>query len=321
MRNHCRSLWRFLEIAALVGVTTGLTPGKAAVPDRGASRTGVLLMAHGGNKDWNNQVRGVADQVNKQFPTEVALGMANRATLQRGIDALVARGAKQIVAVPLFVSSHSSVINATKYLLGLRRDAPKELADFAMDHDMPGMPGHAMPAPKVGQSPALPQPIKSPVPVRMAPALDRNPIVAEILADRAAATAKVPARDVLILVAHGPNDDAENNQWLADMRALAQQIAKHTSYARIECLTLRDDAGAPIRNQATAELRQRVQAANDAGHHALVVPLLLSYGGIENGLRKRLDGIEHTFATQALLPDQRIPQWVIDSVRREQTLR
>ncbi len=61
-------------------------------------------------------------------------GRADRATGQAVIDHLTARGVKEIIAVPLFVSSHSSVIEATKYLLGLRPDAPPELMDFAMDH-------------------------------------------------------------------------------------------------------------------------------------------------------------------------------------------
>jgi sirohydrochlorin ferrochelatase len=149
----------------------------------------------------------------------------------------------------------------------------------------------------------------------MAPALDRHPVMAEILEDPAAAIAKDPARDVLVLVAHGPEDDQENAEWLANMRALAKQIAAGKSYARIECVTLRDDADAPVRDQATAELRKKTQAADDAGYHVVIVPLLLSYGGIENGLRQRLDGIEHTLSPQGLLPDPRIAQWVLDSAR------
>lgn len=268
-------------------------------------------MAHGGNKDWNEKIQGVAAEVDKEMPTEVAFGMADRSALQEAIDKLTTRGVKQIVAVPLFVSTHSSVIESTKYLLGLRSDPPKELADLPMDHDVHDMNGYTMA--DAGPKKPLPQPVKCSVPLHMTPALDRHPIVAEILSDRAAAIGKNPARDVLILVAHGPNDDQENAQWLADMAALAKLIAAHTSYARIEYVTLRDDADAPVRDQARAELREHAQAANDAGYHVLIVPLLLSYGGIENGLRQRLDGIEHTLSPQALLPDARIAQWVLES--------
>ena len=59
-----------------------------------------------------------------QQPTEVAFGMASRPAIQTAVDRLVERGASSIVAVPLFVSSHSSVITSTEYLLGLRSEAP-----------------------------------------------------------------------------------------------------------------------------------------------------------------------------------------------------
>jgi sirohydrochlorin ferrochelatase len=322
--------------ALIVSVASAQAPvpqdsQKRAAPS--SSTTGILLMAHGGGKDWNSKVNAVAAEVDKQMPTDVALGMADRATLQAGIDKLVARGVTQIVAVPLFISSHSSVIESTKYLLGLRADAPKDLADFAMD----GMPGMSS-APKAPDSvhandknshptteasasaakPELPKPIKSPIPLRIAPALDRHPLVAQILADRAAAIAKDPSHDVLILVAHGPNGDQENAQWLADMDSLVKQMSVRASYARVEYVTLRDDAEAPVRDQATADLRKAAQSANDAGYHVLIVPLLLSYGGIENGLRQRLDGFEHTMSPQGLLPDPRIAQWVLESAQATQ---
>ena len=271
-------------------------------------------MAHGGSKDWNAQVVRVAAEVNRSMPTEVAFGMADRTTLQRGIDELTARGAKRIVAVPLFISSYSSVIECTKYLLGLRHDPPPELSSFTMlaMPKMTGMTAHPAADASPSEAPALPGPVRSAVPLRMTPALDDHPLVAQILEDRAAAIAKDPPRDVLILVAHGPTDDRENALWLASMKALARQIAAHTRYARIEYVTLRDDADAPVRDKATAALRRKVEAADAEGYHALVVPLLLSYGGIENGLRRRLDGLEHTLSPQALLPDPRIARWVLD---------
>ena len=57
-----------------------------------ASSIGILLMAHGGGKDWDGKVKSVAADVDQKMPTEVALGMADRATLQAGVDNLIARG-------------------------------------------------------------------------------------------------------------------------------------------------------------------------------------------------------------------------------------
>ena len=70
--------------------------------------TGVLLLAHGGQAEWNARVKALAAKVNATKPTEVAFGMATRANLQQAVDRLVVRGVTEIVAVPLFVSSWSS---------------------------------------------------------------------------------------------------------------------------------------------------------------------------------------------------------------------
>jgi sirohydrochlorin ferrochelatase len=317
------------HVILLLAFTLAMFAGRTAVAqDRS---TGILLMAHGGSAGWNDQVRAVAAETDKQVPTEVAFGMADRSTLQQGVDALTKRGVTTIVAVPLFVSSHSSVIESTKYLLGLRADAPEDLAAFASMGDMGhgsgtthAMAGHDMSAHAADDTKdakGLPRPVKSTIPIRMSPALDRHPIVADILVDRAAAIGKDPSHEVLVLVAHGPNDDAENAEWLADMAALAQRIKTRASYARIEFVTLRDDAEPAVRDRATADLRAAVQSADDAGYRVLVTPLLLSYGGIENGLRQRLDGLQHALSPQALLPDARIANWVLESARPADSVR
>lgn len=284
-------------------------PGQEPAP-----RTGVLLLAHGGSERWNGDVRHVADQVNASMPTEVAFGMATRATMQAAIDKLVARNVKEIVAVPLFVSSHSSVIESTAYLLGLRTTMPDDLKMFAgmhhgdMSHDMsPDAMSHD---PEEGM-----KPVKSSVPIRMTPALDHHPVVASILTSRAAMVSQNPSSEVLVLVAHGPVPDSDNKLWLDDMNLLAGEMRGHTSYAGIECLTLRDDADDPVRSNATNELRATVRKIDDGRQTAIVVPLLLSYGGIEGGLRKRLDGLPYKMPTQGLLPDDRLVEWVIESVQ------
>ena len=72
---------------------------------------GILLLAHGGRDDWNRQVLELASQVDSTLPVEVAFGMANKRMIQDAVDRLAERDISGIVAVPLFISSHSSVIN------------------------------------------------------------------------------------------------------------------------------------------------------------------------------------------------------------------
>lgn len=273
-----------------------------------SSLEGILLLAHGGSANWNEELLKLAKQVDQQFPVEIAFGMATKRTIQDAADRLKKRGVQRIIAVPLFISPHSTIITSTEYLLGLRPDAPPELQAYArMDH---GDGNHANHAPE-GFDPL--KPIQSSLPISIKPALGRHPLVSEILLARAVGISRAPENEVVIVVAHGPTRDDENAKWLADMEALVIPIRAASNFYRVEYMTVRDDAPEPIRSQATAELRSRVEKGATEGKQVLIVPLLLSFGGIEQGIHKRLEGLRYQMSSQALLPDDRIVQWVLSN--------
>ena len=288
---------------------TGWLPGlllSALLAPGVVEAQGILLLAHGGSDDWNREVLTLADQVDSKRPVEVAFGMANKRTIRDAVDRLVEREVSSIVAVPLFVSSHSSVMRATEYLLGSRDEAPPELQAFARmgarrdsgraDHD----PGYDRATP-----------LEAGVPISVTTALDGHALVADILLSRITDVSRMPEDEVVVLVAHGPGSEEDNGLWLDSMKTLADRMRPRTRVSRIECLTVRDDARDPVRSQATAELRAVVEGALQEGKSVLIVPLLLSYGGIEVGIRRRLEGLSYRMARQALLPDERLSEWVL----------
>lgn len=123
-----RTVLPLMLLALLVGRPSSADPG-------------IRLLAHGGSAEWNGRVTELVVRVNATRPTEVAFGMATRANIHSAIDKLVARGVTEIVAVPLFVSSWSTVITSTEYLLGCestrlhstgepRQDEPRALRDL-----------------------------------------------------------------------------------------------------------------------------------------------------------------------------------------------
>jgi sirohydrochlorin ferrochelatase len=289
----------------------------AAAPvfaEQAPAKTGVLLLAHGGQPQWNERVNDVVQRVDRQMPAEVAFGMATRANIKTAIDRLVARGVTSVVAVPLFVSSHSSVITSTEFLLGLRPEAPPDLAKFAkMSHGSHGGAANEHAGHETAADPA--SPIKTAVPVRMTSAFNRHALIGAILADRARSISTAPATEAVIVVAHGPVPEDDNRRWLEDMRVLADHVRQAAPFASVDYMTVRDDAGPTIREAATKELRDKVQAQRAAGRRVLIVPHLMSFGGIEKGLIKRLEGLDYTMTTQALMPDDRIVDWVVASAR------
>jgi sirohydrochlorin ferrochelatase len=274
-----------------------------------SSNPGILLLAHGGSSNWNDEVNKLAQATDKAFPTEVAFGMATKRNMEAAIRRLVSRGADEIIAVPLFISPYSSVVTSSQYLLGLISEAPPDLARFArMSH------GHGADDHSAHNSDPT-KPIDLSIRVRMTSALGSHRLVAEILLSRAQSISREPREETVVLVAHGPVSDEENAKWLADMSSLAEQMKSNSPFRDIRFMTVRDDAPPPIRDQATAELRKLIEGIKAEKRRAIVVPLLLSYGGIEGVIKKRLEGLEYTIANQALLPDDRLIEWVLTATR------
>jgi hypothetical protein len=303
------------SIAAAIAVLWAATVAGA----QPASREGVLLLAHGGGAEWNQRIHALAAALDSRQPVEVALGMASRPAIQSAVDKLVARGVKSIVAVPLFISSHSSVMTSTAYLLGVREDMPADLRIFAKmnhsAHGAPVQPGHDDHASQNAAGDNT-RPVRAPVPIRLTEALNRHRLVGDTLIDRAQTISSAPENEAVVVVAHGPVPDEDNSRWLDDMAVLAKQIDDATSFAAINFLTVRDDAPKPIRDAATEEFRQVVAQQVNLGRRVLIVPLLVSFSGIEKGIRQRLEGLDYVMAEQALMPDQRLQLWVEQSIQK-----
>lgn len=299
-----------LASRSLTAVAPGFSPARGATQESG--KRGILLLAHGGKPEWNERVTALASRVAQDVPIEVAFGMASRPNIQSAVDRLVSGGVTEIVAIPLFVSSHSSVVTSTEYLLGAREDMPPELKIFAkMNHSAPGA-AHATNSHADHAAMADPtSPVKSSARIRVTTALDSHQLVGDILASRALALSRTPTQEAVVLVAHGPVSDAENKLWLDDMSVLAARVRAAAPFASVDSLTVRDDAPKPIRDAATEEFRALVTRRTSEQRRVLIVPLLLSYGGIEEGIKKRLDGLDVAMADRALMPDDRLVEWVL----------
>src|SRR5690606_23651416 len=82
---------------------------------------GVLVVAHGAGPEWNGQVEEVVAQVRTGGPVAIAYLMGPAAKTHRFQDQvakLAAEGAREVVVVPLLVSSHSGHYEQIRYLAG-----------------------------------------------------------------------------------------------------------------------------------------------------------------------------------------------------------
>jgi sirohydrochlorin ferrochelatase len=278
---------------AAIGVAMVLALSPATRAAEGGE--GILLLAHGSHAHhghghhapasvWNANVEDLARSLDTRRPTEVAFGMADSQAIQAAVDRLESRGVKEIAVIPLFISSHSPIIGNSRYILGLQPELAKTTRLRHLDR------------------------VSSAAEFRFAGAIDAHPLVSEILLERARAVTDDPAATRVVLIAHGPNDEDENRLWLRDMEAHGRFLRERGGFPAVDVLTHRNDAPAPVKAEARAAFRQRVADAGRTGT-VVVVPVLLSAGGIEAQLQADLEGLAYRFA-QPLMPHPNIERWV-----------
>jgi sirohydrochlorin ferrochelatase len=268
--------------------------------DPAPGKVGVLVLAHGGRPEWNEQVKKAVKEAKLDQPVEIAFGMgmmpAEVEGVQAALNRLEKRKVNSIVVLPLLVSSDSSVYRQFEYLFGFR--------------DEPSWPEHG--------HEILPLSIPRGVQIRFGHALDRSGYVSEILLARAEKLSKDPAKEAIVIVAHGPETAEENAKWLASMENLSEKIQDQGGFSALALATLQDDAPPEVRDEATRNLREKVQTLS-GGLRVIVVPLLLSRGGIEKKIPERLKGLEFVYSGETLLPDPKISLWIkhqVDSQTR-----
>jgi sirohydrochlorin ferrochelatase len=273
------------------------TPSPAAAQE---GRVGTLILAHGGDRGWNDQVRAVAAQVRTGGAVEVSFLMGPEAPQHRFQDAatrLADAGATEIVVVPLLVSSHSGHYEQIRWLA---RETD-ELGESMRHHlHMAGIDRAA-----VG------------VPIRVARAIDDSPDVARVLAERALALQPRPAGRALYLMGHGPNDDDAYAEWMRNLRPVADSVRAATGFTDVGVGLVRDDAPPEVRAAAVARVRAEIQRQHEAtGQPVIVVPVLISRGSVsEVKFRRDLEGLPVVYSGEPLLPHPGLARWIEARVR------
>jgi sirohydrochlorin cobaltochelatase len=254
----------------------------------GESDTAVLVLATIGTAAWNKSVKRAVKAAHLPYPYRLFFGsgdtLSQQKELQAAISSLEGQGANTITVIPLLISSFSQSYHQWKYLLGL---------DI-----QPGF--NSVPL----------FPVKKTANIRFADPLNDSAVVVEILLDRAQEISVFPDKESVILVAEGPNDDSDNARWLQILQNAATRLKERGGYRRVEAIALREEAPSAVRLRAIQILRDRVKAAERNGSRALVVPLLLAPGGLENRISLELRGLNYVYNTKTLLPDTRISEWI-----------
>ena len=270
------------------------TAAASAAPASPAAHDfGVLIMAHGGSPQWNEAVLDAVRPLRGRYDIEVAFGMADAASLQDSVAKLEARHVRKIGVVRMFISGES-FLTETEQIFGLRPGAPP-VAATPSPHA--GHAGHSMAFHRVATQSSF---------ALSAQGLSDAAGMATILADRVAALSKTPAQEDVLILAHGPGDDAENARWLAKLDARAAGIRARAAFRRVQVETLRED-WPDKRAAAEARVRAFVRHAHETGGTALVIPFRLQGFG---PYAEVLEGLDYVADHTGLLPHPAVTEWI-----------
>lgn len=283
--------------AALALLGCGAAPALAAQAER---PVGTIVVAHGGGPAWDAQVQAVAALVNTGGPVEVSFLMGPGAAAHRFQDAarrLEEQGVREIVVVPLLVSSHSGHYQQVRYLAGAT-----DSLDERMHHHL-HMAGIERPSVRV--------------PIRLTRAIDDAPEAARVLAERALELAEAPGEQALFLIGHGPNSAEDHAEWMRNLRPVAQAVHQATGFRDVKVGLVRDDAPAEVRAEAVRGIRETIELQHLAtGRPVVVVPVLISTGQVSREKFPRdLAGLPVVYRGDALLPHPGMARWVEARVR------
>ncbi|SFT19245.1 Sirohydrochlorin ferrochelatase [Paenibacillus sp. BC26] len=262
--------WVKLVDEAVAAVVVGREGGAVGSADRDESRD---ADASRGDEQSPSNLTGADVPVVSAF-----LEIVEGRLIQDGIDQLEAEGVTELYVLPLFVSSGSTHVDDIAQAFGV---APVSA----------GRRGELVPF-RVGAG----------MSVRFGLPIDDDADIAELLLGNIAELSSAPARERLLLVAHGSREPVFHRRWRDGMRQLAARVRELGGFGGADIAML-------LPNQAACKLRALQRRY--PGDSFLVVPLFLSEGYFTRTvIPGRLEGLDYRYNGRALLPNPNIVRWV-----------
>jgi len=252
---------------------------------------GVLLLLHG-FRDGDPMFKQEVEMYSDIFPTAMAPGMSMMMSdhIQLAIDDLAAAGAEEIAVVPIVSTRHNTMMRQWEYIFGKREEAP--YATIAR--------------------------VETDAQVNFAAPPGDDPIIAEILIDHALEISTDPAKEAVIIAAHGPSFEDDNELVLEELENLAKIMLEDGDFADVRGITLQDDAAPEVRDANVAKLRKMVVDSAAEGYEVLVVTNLIGTRTIQSKLRKDLKGLDYRFNKKGISAHPNfVEEWMGEAIREQ----
>lgn len=271
-----------------------------------AEDVGIVFLSHGSDFNWNETMRESVQPLTKRYKIEFAFSMADQVTIERAIRKLEQRNAKVVIIVRVF-AMEDSFRKPVERMTGLdiegaARDAADGHAAYGRGHGHGHGEGAGIPAPRIRTS----------LPIQTVGGLGSHPLFAAALLERARALSRNPARDTVILAAHGSGSDNQNDRWRKALEEIAahMQSAGKSEFHAIRVATWRED-WPEKREPNIREIRDMVEEAGKDGGRAIVIPARTTGQGSEEEF---LSGLEYDLGS-GFAPHPLFVQWVDEQIK------
>lgn len=261
---------------------------------------GVLVMAHGGSAEWDAAVEASLASIEAGYPVAAAFGMADAGSMERAVRELEAAGAKHVGVVRLFVSGESWY-ERTEQILGLSAGAPTRAEAMAK-----------MASASTRHRPMGFWQIDTDLEFHLSEeGLADAEEMDQVLLTRIRSLSKNPADENVLVLAHGPGDDAENARWIARISERTELAREQLGIADIRVFTLREDWQGK-RKKAEQQIRAYVQQSSADGKTTLVVPYrVMGFGPYH----EVLSGLDYRADETGLVPHDNVGLWLVNQAR------
>jgi len=314
-----------------------------AVASENQEKYGILVIAHGSpSEDWCSPVRDAVAEVDLPYPVELGfLEFVPNETINFAVERLDDAGVTKIIAIPLFISSHSSHIQEIEYVVGLRDTLPMTAEDVVVE----GMKMERTVAPK-GNQYAISYvsleadtgdsmqatghsgdeeeeelvPIDTDADIILTASMDDHWLVAGIIADRTANLSDNPEDEMLVLVAHGTEEENNFAGWVNSTESLVNQARLKLTYWSDPAIGIAGTQAAFIHHNETLHPEFTLRPIVDNAEGPIVVPLMVSEGYFTGTkIPKLLENLTYAYDSSALTPHPNVAEWIEMSAAKEST--
>ena len=249
--------------------------------------TGALLLAHGYGEEGDLDFHNSMTDISSKHITTLSLGMSMMTSkhIECALLDIRQNGAKKIYIVPISSTPHNTLVQQWEYIFGLRND-------------------HAYTKVKSLQTDDV---------VFLDPISDHR-IAKKIVLDYAQEISIDPKNEIVVIIAHGPVGETDNELELELMENLASYVLEKGRFNAVRPFTLQDDAPKEIRDRNVKQIKEFIENSRLDGKKVLMVSNLMSGKGIQRKINEDFSGLDYQFNSKGFLTHPLFKEWILESI-------